>query len=820
MTKKPKRRHPQPALPRGPRIEEILKQISALQEEGKYEEILRLIEEAPLHLQRRPELALARGLAYLSLEDPASAREALEEVARRTEDFPIVHALLAVAYRLLDMPGHAIRSLRTALRFQEYLPPDVLQEVQELHEGLNRTIQDIAETELKRSPLETEEALYLVEEAEDAIDAEEFPTALQISRQLQRQAPDWWTPYALEMDALWFAKRWEEVIQTGMRVAEKFPNHPGILAPLVWAAFFTNRRDLAERYAEPMKNRRYEMAGMLDKAVLALGLLEDDAALFRLYELNRHLLEDCTRATLMILAAAAANLQRMGVAQRIWRFMEDREGLDLFLTWDPPQRRAIYLRKPAPGRNSRYSTVLVAPLIPLRTLKDFYQTFQMAEEAADPISLERARKQVRRLAQQEPLLLPFLTHLFLEDEDYLFWAELLLWMETPEAEELLFRIARSPYGLMTERLSIFFLLAQYGKVSPGQPVEVWDENRKEWRTLPVPYWEIVPPPPEKKVLFQELLSAVSDLIAQKEWAKALAKLEEARAANPTAPEVYLFLGDIHAVQGHFLTAMEYFQKGLELAPQNVLARCSIAHLYLMEGNPVAARRALEPLLGVNRMTPREFFRWVQVMAFLHFTENDFGLARFYVERGLEINPDDSFLKDLRFQMDIKQGMGWGRYVRETQERAARKRRRPIQADASLTECLSRLSRESLQATVRVMPSWIPSGLKKSALIQRLTEVLTDPQWLEEIVEDLTSLERSALRDVLQAGGVMKWETFTERYGDDLEESPYWQYHDPQTLMGRLRVRGLLSDGTVEGEYVVLVPQELRELLPPLLEKAK
>jgi len=35
-------------------------------------------------------------------------------------------------------------------------------------------------------------------------------------------------------------------------------------------------------------------------------------------------------------------------------------------------------------------------------------------------------------------------------------------------------------------------------------------------------------------------------------------------------------------------------------------------------------------------------------------------------------------------------------------------------------------------------------------------------------------------------------------------------------MGRLRLYGLLSDGTVEGQRVVLIPRELRELLPSAL----
>ncbi|HUV88698.1 MAG TPA: hypothetical protein VMY80_03520, partial [Anaerolineae bacterium] len=56
-----------------------------------------------------------------------------------------------------------------------------------------------------------------------------------------------------------------------------------------------------------------------------------------------------------------------------------------------------------------------------------------------------------------------------------------------------------------------------------------------------------------------------------------------------------------------------------------------------------------------------------------------------------------------------------------------------------------------------------------------------------------------------------WQDFEARYGSDLEESPYWEWHAPETTMGRLRGRGLLAETTVDGELRVVVPVELREI---------
>lgn len=817
--KKQKRRHPQPPLPRGPKLEEIYRQIDALQKEGKYEEILRVIEEAPLHLQQRPELMLAQGMAYLSLDDAHNAREVLEAVARKTGDFPAVHALLGITYMMLDLPGHAIRSFRTALQYSDYIPPEILKDVHRFYEEGTDLIGEMAEEEIHVSPQEAEEVLFLLEEGESAAEELDLGRALRLIRQAQQKAPGWWMPYALELEMLWFDGRPDEVLRVGARAAERFPDHPSILGPMVWAAFFRGQRDLAEQYAEPLKGRRYQTPDMLEKAVLTLGLLEDDAALFQLYELNRRLLKDCPPATFMILAAAAANLQRWGLAEYIWRLLdrrEEEEGAEIVTSQVSVQRRALRLRKLAPGRNSRYSTVLIAPLMPIQHLVEIFQVIQAVRAAEDERDLERARKQVRRLAKRYFLFPALLEQLFLEDEDYLLWAELLLWLERPESDALLLRVAQSSQGPMTERLHLLSLLARYGKISPGQMVQVWDETRKEWRTLPVPHWEIISDP--LRDIPENLFSEVADLFQREEWAEAQAALEKIQVTYPDLPEVYLLLGEAHAAQQRPIKAMELYQKALELDPESVLARCSIASLYLREKDTESARRVLEPLSGRTRMRFFELNQWLRTMAKIYAQEKDLGLAQFYVEKALELNPEDPVLKEIGLLLDLMREDVWEWYRRESRERSARKRRRPIQADASLAECLNRISKESLQATARAMPAYIAYAVRKPELVQRLVEVLTDPDSLEELVADLSDQERSALRDVLEAGGVMKWETFTEQYGDDLEESPFWAFHEPQTLMGRLRLRGLLSDGTVDGEYVVLIPKELRELLPPLLEK--
>ena len=81
-----------------------------------------------------------------------------------------------------------------------------------------------------------------------------------------------------------------------------------------------------------------------------------------------------------------------------------------------------------------------------------------------------------------------------------------------------------------------------------------------------------------------------------------------------------------------------------------------------------------------------------------------------------------------------------------------------------------------------------------------------------MVRKLGDAEEAALRQVLARGGSMPWHEFDAAYGNDLDQSHYWQWHEPTTVMGRLRRRGLLVEATVDGELLVAVPRELRPIL--------
>ena len=62
---------------------------------------------------------------------------------------------------------------------------------------------------------------------------------------------------------------------------------------------------------------------------------------------------------------------------------------------------------------------------------------------------------------------------------------------------------------------------------------------------------------------------------------------------------------------------------------------------------------------------------------------------------------------------------------------------------------------------------------------------------------------------------MPYDEVSQKYGDDLEEYYYWYYRTPETIIGRLRLHGLLFEGGRGDEVMLVIPTEVRGLLADL-----
>lgn len=812
MTKKPKRRHPQPPVgPRRAGLEEILSRIQALQEEEKYEEALQVLDEAPPHLQRRPELLTARGLLLASLGNLQEAILTLEEAQRRDPDNLLIYYSLGVIYYEMDITAHAWRSLQEFVEHRHLLPRELVEEAQGRLDELGELLTHFAKA--MGVSLETaERAMYELELGERAAREEGFSAALRHVRRASSLAPRWLAPRGMEGEILLMDGQPRKAIEVAERILKDFPEMYITISLLVRAYLALGNREAAEAATRPLQSLSFDSSEDLESAVIALGYLNDDEGIYRLYRRHRHLIEEITDAySLIVLGSAAANLGHFQTACRLW----ERAPLlhSAFFEVISSLLRAARQKAPGPGIADRYPTFQFAQLMPHRAIREMDELLTLWD--SDEIDPKFFQKRLRGLIARHPLLFSQLVQLFRESKPRLFWVTVLVILGTPEAVEEIRRFAFSQKGKLAERMTALQSLDEAGLMEFPQPVELWDEVRQEWRLLRVPRWRVLEPEPGRYP--QQAIDIVKEAVqAVKEGRLQAANelTEKAIALAPNNPDLYSLLATVLARD---LSRSEaYLRKAVELDPLHAGGWAGLALIALDRGDLSAARRCLDVLADRQEITIWEILRYLHALAALSIREKDLALARFYVDSALRWSPEDERFRQLDRALALQEPDS-DQYIfaQRSRQNYERKRNRPIPPDASLHQCLERLTRDSLTATAGAY--WVPyASIRKEPLIQQLVKAITDPDRLREAVAELEADERQALQDVLDAGGILPWDEFTARYGDDVEDRQDWYYALPETLMGRLRLYGLLSDGTVERQRVVLIPQELRELLPSAL----
>jgi len=160
---------------------------------------------------------------------------------------------------------------------------------------------------------------------------------------------------------------------------------------------------------------------------------------------------------------------------------------------------------------------------------------------------------------------------------------------------------------------------------------------------------------------------------------------------------------------------------------------------------------------------------------------------------------------------------------EIQENITRRRLKmtqaPITPEISLKETFSRYNKDALEAMAKTLDLPTPiTGLKKKQLIEKISNNLHNTKVLKKVVKDLNPEESLALLDLLHKNGIMPRNRFTEKYGNDTHESIYWKWHPPTSIIGRLKMRGLVIEGKYNEKIWIQVPKELIPQLEEIKEQ--
>jgi len=749
MAKKPKRRHPQPPpAPRGPGLEEILSRVQALQEEKKYEEALQVLDEAPPHLQRRPELLMVRGVLQASLGNLQEAMLTLEEAQRRDPDNLLTYYLLGLMYDEMDLTAHARRSLREFVEYRDILPGKLVKEAQEFLDELEDLLTHFAKAMgLPRD--RAEEAMYELELGKRATETGDVSSALRHFRRASSLAPRWIAPRGLEGEVLLMDGQPRKAIEVAEQLLKDSPGLQPAIIILVRAHLMLGNREAAEAAARSLRGLSVDSPASLESVVLTLGYLNDDAEIYRLYRQHRHLIKEIEDApSLIVIGSAAANLGHFRTARRLWeQAMSYPDGLAEALS----ALIAAAIRKaPGPGIADRYPTFQFVQLMPNRVAREMDELLELWETGE--IDRKPFQKRLRGLVARYPIVFSQLVQMFRESASRFLWIDVLALLGTPEAVEELRRFAFSQKGKLAERMVALQSLDEEGLMDVSQPVELWDEFRQEWRRLRIPRWRVLENDPDRYPrqaieMTEEVLRALEEDRLQDAQA-----LTEKALSFVNEPDPCVFLGLAWGNDPPWAEAC--FRKAVELDPKSAGGWSGLALLALNRGDLPAARQCLEVLADRKEFTLWEFLVYLRALTAISVSEEDLALARFYVTTALSWHPDDEHFQQLDLVLALQEpDSGLNVLLQQSRQYRERRRSRPIPPDASLRQCLERITRESLVATAKTYS--VPYvALRKEDLIQNLVEAITDPERLREALTELDVEERQALRDVLDAGGIL------------------------------------------------------------------
>jgi tetratricopeptide (TPR) repeat protein len=113
---------------------------------------------------------------------------------------------------------------------------------------------------------------------------------------------------------------------------------------------------------------------------------------------------------------------------------------------------------------------------------------------------------------------------------------------------------------------------QVSELSYNQPIEITMEKAVAAQAAA----------PKEKAPGLDLVEAGNALRAQKDYAGAIAKYEQALAANPALAEVHGDIARIYSEQGKYDEAAAAYKKFLEAKPDNQEAKLELATLYLQQ----------------------------------------------------------------------------------------------------------------------------------------------------------------------------------------------------------------------------------------------
>lgn len=765
---------------------------------------------------RVAELHYTVGHAHDEAGDIWTALDGYERALELSRD-PGYQSILALQYLKIELRAHGLSALRQLFKQQAGVP--LVEQMRDMAAALEQEVAELAH-DLGLSVRQVEEGLYHMERGQRALHKNDFPACISASQRAIKSLRDWPPPHNNLAMALFFDGQPEKSIATTRQVLSHAPDNVHALSNgirfLAWTGQETEARALWPQLKKITPQGHSEHL----KIVEAAAILDEDASVYQLLRpldkpgAVREIPPRLAGQARLFMAVAEANTGRRRAAQRRLKVLQR----DAAPSWAGELLAALEAGRPGPGWAERFPYFHSTELMDMRKVGELVELVTRQED----LSTRRFRSQVARFVARFPQVVLMAEKLIWEENQPDVGFSILVTVAIPAAHAILRRFALSQAGEDDLRMRALTSLMEAGEITEDTILRMWIGG--EWRDVQLRQQYIsAEPDTDYTPQVDRLLERGLIAFQRDDYEQAERLFRRALELEPRAKEAYNNLGALYAHRKEHAQAREMFRAALEINPLYVFPRCNLASYLLDEGDVAGATDMLRPLADVTRLHPQEIAFHSYVQARILVRQEEYERARRTLQVALEIHPGYEPAEKLLERLDTitRLQTGFQSFLEGQHKRDAAARAR-LQArlstpDPALSQALSIYTKDALTGIGRAVlrgDGW--SGLRKAELLQRIVTELCEPDNLKRVVTGLDDEERAALRQTLAKGGSMPWQEFDAHYGNDLEESPYWNYHTPETTMGRLRLRGLLVEVTVDGELGVAVPGELRLGLQEIL----
>ncbi|MBK6645347.1 MAG: hypothetical protein IPG44_06275 [Anaerolineales bacterium] len=790
-------------------FDEFMERLQSIFESEDADAYFDAIESAPARWQRKPEFMTAKAVGHFRAGEDEGMR-VLDEIERVHPKYAPTYYYKAIYYIQRMFPARTLRMLNRAHALAE-MDDNAEAHMAEMEKLAKGMIGDSAK--MLGAPYETMEKAGLCNEvAQEKLAAGEWAAAEQQAREALRLIPHWVSPRNNRSFVLYYAGKVQEAIAEARKVLETEPENFHALKNLTIFYIGLNEEENAREYSRAMKDR-VQKAGddfaEYDTAISVLGLMSDHAALWELGQ--KFLKRDPDELMEMSWHSLGIAALRFGKNKEAQKLLEKAGEF-----YEPAFELASELR-----RSLKSGKTLVAPsyyssslgtLLPQVAVEDLIDILSKYKGDGDPPPY--LQKKLDQYLQPRPYVINGLLKMLPDPNSAAPVSGMLLSICRPDVDARLLEFALGDQGDDNARLKVLSALAQNGRTIPPNPIRFWSVELGEWREVEF----------SGQMLTDDIELNISEEAAQ--WVEKaqrsadnedkISYLSKAVQLDPQSGYAVHMLGIALIQNGQKEEGIKLAKRAVEVEPEYMFAYANLALLEAQEDEPNVelARGYIAKVLKAPAVTEQTAFIAHVASMYLAFDLKEFEVAKREFEVASSLRPDNPLLDgwEGRLRMaEVFSGGFFANFQKQSRERAHKKTiNTKLESDTTSETTLNGLTREALAEVARFWDV-TPYG-RKAVLIANISREMRDRESLDRAIRKLSADEKNALAWVLENGGARSFAAFSEKWGNDLEESTYWQYHKPKTVMGRLRLSALLAKGTLAGEQVVFVPADIRPVI--------